>query len=193
MNESLWFDITDEKTKEIHLRAIFLDTYRDGRGDLRLGWNAGQSDANLSAMMFFCLKYLNPDEIITWVKSLFSIPDSNWKGALLIWILGAFDILQEPLVVPSKIENTRPEISWSYSHCLGSRYGSIEAKYPPEELFNDNKDFLPTENTKVFLTEVRKHLTDEVILGWAELFAEDKLAAESTNNVPELLLEKLSV
>lgn len=192
MNDNLWFDYKDEKTNTVNARAVFLDTYQDGRGDLKLGWNSGQADENLSAMMFFCLKYLNQEEIVTWVKSLFAIPDEYWKGALMVWLLGAYDILNEPIVVPSKIEKANPEISWEHSHCLGSRFGSIAAKYPPEVEFNDNKDFLPSENIKLFLEEMRRHLTAEVIIEWAELFTEDKFAAESTYNVPEQLLEKLS-
>lgn len=192
MNDDLWFSYTDEKTQLINSRAIFLDTFKDGRGDLKLGWNAEKADENLSAMMFFCLKYLHPEEIITWSESLFSISDSYWRGALMVWLLGAFDILQEPIVVPSQVENAIPEITWMSSHLLGSSYGSIDAENPPAREFNDNKDFLPSENTKVFLQVIRQRMTTEVFLEWAEQFSEDKYVANSTFKVPELLMEKLS-
>lgn len=192
MNEGLWFDYKNEITQTVNLRPTFLNSYLNGKEELSLGWNAGRSDENLSAMMFFCLKYLKPEEIITWVKSLISIQDIYWKGALSIWLLGAYDLLKELIVVPSKVEKSSPDISWDYSHVLGSRYGSIDAEHPPHEDFNDNKDFLPSENTKIFLEEIRKQMTPELIIDWAEQFAQDKLALESTYNVPELLLDKLS-
>ena len=192
MNEDLWSDYFDEKTQTTKARAIFLDTYKDGNDNLRLNWNSGKANRSISALMFFCLKYLNSEEITSWVNSLFSITDIYWRGALMVWLLGAYDILEESIVVPSMIEKANPEIKWENSHVLGSRYGSIDAKHPPHEDFNDNKDFLAAGNTKTFLNEVRSQMTDELIVDWAESFSEDKFIAESTYNVPELLLEKFS-
>ena len=192
MNEELWFDYVDEKTKTIHPRAKFLDTYKDGGDKLRLDWNSGTSNESLSALMFFCLKYLNLREISSWVKSLFSISDLYWKGALMVWILGAYDILKQPIISPLMIEKSNPELEWENSHTLGSRYGSTDAKHPPHEDYNDNKNFIPTENAKCFIKEINRYLTDELILEWAESFAEDTFVAESTYNVPELLMDKLS-
>lgn len=191
MNEDLWFDGRSEITTMTFSRVKFLDTYEDGKGRLRLGWDCGQSDENLSAMMFFCLKYLNEKEIVSWVKSLFAISDVYWKGALMVWLLGAYDILQESIVVPEMIEKANPKLSWNASHCLGSRFGSIDAKYPPEPYYNDNKDFLSSENTKAFLREVRQQMSPELIVEWAELFAQNEFVAEGTYNVPELLFAKL--
>jgi hypothetical protein len=192
MSKELWFDYLDEKTQTTHLRVFFLDTYRDGKDNLRLDWNSRSSNESLSALMFFCLKYLNSEEIISWTNSLFSIKDIYWRGALMVWLLGAYDILEEPIVVPSMIEKANPEINWENSHVLGSRYGSIDAEHPPADEYNDNRDFFHAENTKLFLEQIRKQLTDELILDWAESFAQDKFVAESTYNVPELLMEKLS-
>lgn len=192
MNEELWFDYLDEKTKNIHLRATFLDTYRDGKDNPRLDWDSGKSNESLSALLFFCIKYLNPPEINSWVKSLFSIEDIYWRGALMVWILGAYEILEQSVVVPSMIEKANPQLEWENSHVLGSRYGSIDAEHPPDADYNDNKDLIPTANAKSFLEEIKKHLTDELILDWAESFAQDKFVAESTYNVPELLMKKIS-
>lgn len=192
MNDNLWFDYKNENTQSTNLRPNFLDSYLDGRDELKLGWNCGASDGNLSAMMFFCLKYLKPEEIVSWVKSLFSIQDIYWKGALSVWLLGAYDLLQESIVIPSMIEKAIPDITWDYSSVLGSRYGSIDAEHSSHEDFNDNKDFLLAENTKIFLEEVRKQMSPELLIKWAEQFSQDQLASESTYNVPELLLEKIS-
>lgn len=188
MNERLWC----KNSQTNRLRPVFLDTYKDSKNNLRLGWNSGQSDRNLSALMFFCLKYLNQEEMVSWIKSLFLIDDVYWKGALMVWVLGAYDILKHPIISPTMIEKSNPELMWENSHTLGSKYGSIDAKYPLHKDFNDNKDFIPTENAILFIEEINKHLTDNLILDWAVSFAEDKFVAESTYNVPELLMKKLS-
>ncbi len=192
MNENLWFDYKKEDNQTINLRPTFLDSYLNGQDKLKLFWDCGSSDENLSAMMFFCLKYLNTDEIITWVKSLFSIQDIYWKGAFSVWLLGAYDLLHEPIIIPSMIEKTVPNISWDYSSGLGSRYGSIDAEHPPHEDFNDNKDFIPYENSQIFLKEIRQQISPELLIDWAEQFAQDSLVAEGSYNVPELLLDKIS-
>lgn len=192
MNEELWCYYIDEKTNIIYPRAKFLNTYKDGRDNLRLDWNSGKANESLSALMFFCLKYLNPKEISSWVKSLFSINDIYWKGALMVWILGTYDILKQPIISPLMIEKSNPELKWENSHTLGSRYGSIDAEHLPDKDFNDNKNFIPAENAECFVEEINKHLTDELILDWAESFAGDSFVSESTFNIPELLMEKLS-
>ena len=192
MSEDLWFESKVENTQTINLIPVFLDLYKDGKDELRLGWNAAKSDENLSAMLFFCLKYLTPEEIRTWTKSIFLITSEHLRGAFMIWLLGAYDILNEPIVLPSKIVKANPKIDWDDFHLLGSRYGSIDAEHPPDKDFNDNRHFLPSENVKVFLEEIHRQMTDALIIDWAESFAKDNFILESTYNIPELLLSKLS-
>ena len=190
MNRELWFDFS--QAGRTFPRTHVLDKYEDGAGNLRLDWHAGHSDENLSASMFFCLKYLYSDEIPSWVKSLFAFEDPYWKGALVIWLLGSYDLLNDPVAVPSRVEKSKPDVSWDESHCLGSTYGSIDAKYPPSHEYNDNRDFLPPDNTKVFLEEIRKYVTVDLIYEWSELFEKHAFVRESTHRVPDDLLEKFT-
>lgn len=189
MNRELWYEFRDEGGRTFP-RTHVLDKYEDGAGNLRLDWHSGHSDENLSASMFFCLKYLYPQEIPSWVTSLFAIEDTHWKAALMIWLLGSYDMLNEGVVIPSRVEKSKPDVSWDDSHCLGSTYGSIDAKYPPSLEYNDNKDFLPPENTKVFLEEIGKFVTVDLIYKWSEFFEKDPFVRESTRGVPVNLLEK---
>lgn len=188
LNEELWLDHTDETTGETYPRATFL-VWRDEEGS-RLGWDAGRANENLSAMIFFCLKYLPAAQIGGWVESLVAVRDPFWKGALSVWLAGAYDLLREPSVTPSMVEKARPHLRWDDSHVLGSTRGSA---FPPhEDDFNNDGDFLPPENAAAMLEAVRAQLTPELILDWAECFSRDALLEQGTYGVPELLLEKLS-
>ncbi len=191
MDEELWFEHADEATGETYPKASFL-AWRDDDESVRLDWHTGKANENLSALLFFCMKYLPAEEIGGWVGSVFAVRDPYWKGALAVWLAGAYDLLREPVVLPSMLEKSRPRLSWDDSHCLGSSHGSVGAEYPPDEEFNDDKDFLPPENVAATLRAVRARLTPEKILDWAECFSRDGLLAEATYGVPETLLEKVT-
>jgi hypothetical protein len=154
-------------------------------------WNAGEADNNLSAAMFFCLKYLYEDEIPNWVKSLTEISHVLWQANLVVWTLGAFDLLNEKLVLPVAIEAARPQISWEHSHVLGSKARSEENDSFVHLKFNDNRTFLPAGNTHLFLAEVKKYFTEEKIVELADRFSLDEDIALSTFGIPERLFEKL--
>ena len=192
MNKELWFDHRDGKTLRTCPRARFLESYPNGQNQLVLGWNSAQTEASLSSMMFFCIKYLNDDEIRSWVKSLFEIDDVYWKGALSVWLLGALDMLRLPIVTPKAIDKANPKLEWDNSHVLIFSDDSDDFFEPAVIDFNKTRDFLPSENTKLFLDEVQKYLTDELIVEWADLFSTDEFVIQSTYTVPESLMDKLS-
>jgi hypothetical protein len=192
MVADLWIDHQDEFASNSYPKFHF-QKWRNKHGVLRMDWNAEQANSNLSSMMFFCLKYLTPSDIPTWLHSCIMIHDPYWRGALLVWLLGVYDLLSKPIIVPSDVEKTIPKVVWHCSHSLGSVAGSIDAKYPPMEEYNDNKDFLPFENIKTFREVVRCWVTDELILDWTEVFSCDPFLEESTYNVPERLFEKIQL
>lgn len=190
MVNNLWTDFYDETTKKEYSKFAF-EAYVAKSGRLCIDWNVGNANSNLSAAMFFCLKYLKPNEIFSWLHSCIQIYDPYWKGALTVWLLGIYDLLHEPIIVPSHIEWTMPKLAWSWSHVLGSDVGSIDAKYPPMNEFNDNKDFLPSENIRAFREAINRYITEELIVEWADLFSRDPFLAEGTYSVLDSLVEKL--
>ncbi|HEV7643629.1 MAG TPA: hypothetical protein VGO50_06740 [Pyrinomonadaceae bacterium] len=183
MDERFW-----EKKGEKFSRPAFLTEYRDGADQWKLPWDTGTASENLSAMIFFNLKYLKAEEIAEWTGSIFAIDDIYWRGALLNWLAAAYDVLREPVIVPSMIEKAKPELQWECSHAMGSRQGDEEAL----EYYNDNRLFIPSENPRVFLAEVKKHLNEDRLIEWASDFSTSKLIEESTWGIPDKLLEKLS-
>jgi len=190
MINDLWTDFYDENAEKWYPKFTFqADVARNGK--LCMNWGVGNANNNLSAIMFFCLKYLKPNEIFSWLHSCIQICDPFWKGNLMIWLLGIYDLLHEPIIVPSQIEVTMPKLTWSWSHVLGSDTGSIDVKYPPMDGYNDNKDFLPSKNVRAFREAISQYITGELIVEWADLFSRDPFLAEGTYSIPERLLEKL--
>lgn len=190
MVSNLWIDYQDELTGSSYPKFNF-QIWRNKNGTLRMDWNAREANCILSSMMFFCLKYLEPTEISTWIRSCISIYDPYWKGALSVWLLGACDLLCKSIIAPSDVEKAIPQVIWQGSRMLGSSAGSVDAKYPPMEEYNDNIYFLPQVNIMALREEVNRLMTPELILDWAGLFSRDPFLWESTYNVPESLLTKV--
>ncbi|MCA1818049.1 MAG: hypothetical protein LC746_16955, partial [Acidobacteria bacterium] len=89
MKDELWCDWQDSPGAASYKKAKFL-VWEDDEGKLTTsGWHAGQCSRPFSAMIFFCLKYLEPGEIVSWVRSLVEIGDPYWRGTLMVWLLGA--------------------------------------------------------------------------------------------------------
>ena len=191
MNKKLWFIHKDSNSGISSTRAHFLDDYLDGRNNPRVNWDASDANGSLSSSMFFCIKYLNADEMGSWIKSLFEIDDLYWKGALSVWLLGALDLFGLP-PTPKALDKSKPNLDWENSHVFIFSDDSDD-NFEPEVLRrNKTKDFLPSENVKLFLEEIRKHLNDELLIEWAELFSNNSLVLESTYTVPECLMDILS-
>jgi len=177
MDKMFWSGDPDSQTPG------FLDLRKDGRGELKLFWNAGESDPSVSASIFFCLKYLHAEEVPAWVDSLLAIQDPLWQGNLMVWFLGAFDLLSRSTILPHEIEKSNPRIEWDHSHLLGSADNGSG--------FNDNSRFLPEENVRRFFSSMKAYYTEEKILDLAEVFSRTEHLAISTYNVPEILDAKL--
>ncbi len=172
MDETLW---------DTNERPIFLLDYENGVGDLVLGWNQGEADGNVSAMMMFGIKYLEPDEIPKWVQSILAIDDVHWRGNFLLWLLGAYDLLKSGSVNPTSFAKFTPYISWDESNFLNAdRYSKTGECL-----------FLTEQNTNGFIQEIENLITYELLLEWADSFGSDHLVALSTNGVPDALHNKL--
>ena len=70
MDSNLWLRSEDKPPA-----PTFLGLFKNGHGEPKLFWNAGEADANVSAAIFFCLKYLRKDEVADWVDSITQISD----------------------------------------------------------------------------------------------------------------------
>jgi hypothetical protein len=115
----------------------------------------GQAPQVLSSAMCFCLKYLAPDDMASWVDSIFAIEHLHWRLAFFVWLLGARRFLAERTI--AAIEETIPEIDWHNSFLLEKAEGPLIAR----------------ENALAFVDRVRTHLTHDAINAWTERFRAD--------------------
>ena len=153
------------------------------------GWDAGRACEPLSASLFFCLKYLKEDEVEAWAESVFAIEDPYFRASLAVWLLGALDLLEAEEARPSAIERPSPSVGWHNSFLLESSYEGHEPFYNP---VNDVRDFLPRANREAFVRAVRRLVTPETLIAWADLFSEDRLLQENFYHVPDMLFDRLS-
>lgn len=182
MDERFW------SLDETPPRPAFLDLKEDGAGRIKLCWDSERCDPSVSAGLFFCLKYLKPDELPDWIESVIGIEHGLWQGNLMVWFFGAFDALKNGLVRPSDIDSRRPKLEWEASHVLGSSEEANQARY---EGFNFNEDFLVEENVRIFIDRMKAFYSEEKILELAESFANNEHLSMSTFNIPEQLQAKL--
>lgn len=191
MEPDVWVESSNNQLNVPRTYPIFLAREDDDGAIAPLFWHAGESNNRLSCMMFFCLKYLPASQIPGWVSSVMAIENPYWKGALAVWLLGAQDLLGDKIARVSKIEKTNPSVKWNNWHVLRSRYGSIDAEEPPCAEFNDNKDFLPAENNVLFLMEIKRQLTPEVLIQWTDAIATEPNLGDALLNTTDLLFDRL--
>ncbi len=126
----------------------------------------GSTSGDLSASLFFCLKYLEPERVEPWAQSLLDITAPAYRMRLLTWLWGAWPLLSAGLTNAQALEQARPRIGWDSSHCLGP--ANDEAAHP----------FLSAASTERFLHTVRRELTRDRALSWSASFDSDPELAE---------------
>lgn len=164
--------------------ARFLRWEEESGAIVPAGWHAGETSQPLAASLFFCLNYLPAEAIPLWVASLAAVEDPYFRGALVVWLLGALNILSEENPSAARVEKSNPSIGWHDSFLLVFRSGAADST-------NDPQHFLPRKNCATFLREVRRRITPEVLLAWADSFAADAALSDALLNAPELLFDKL--
>jgi hypothetical protein len=106
---------------------------------------------HLSPLMIFCLKYLKPEEITTWIASTAAISGSHWHYQLLTWLYQGLLFLTE--FEHRKLEKDKENDEHDY---LGrwrigwyGTWGLINFKTP--------YDFIPKENLEAFKAALKAH------------------------------------
>lgn len=134
------------------------------------GWDKASGD--FSASIFFCLKYLRPEQISEWCKSVLEIESPHWSAQLIVWLVGAHKILNGEQKHPSEFSGN-PDIGWAWSHDVDGFQN-----YLPESQRKPTV-FLPKENSSIFLSTVRSYINEQVYLDWLTSISEyDYIEAE---------------
>ncbi len=130
-----------------HDGEIFVDCY---------GFTKAQPE--LSAALFFCLKYLPTADIPSWVDSMLRIEHSQWRAGLLVWFLGFKQLLPFEPLTPAAVALAQPEISWQNSHCLGEEQGDR---------------FISSANIQTFVNEFSARLSPVTLDEWESQLSDD--------------------
>jgi len=171
MKSELWFDWVDEVTKMKTWRPRFLFDF-----GVTHGWNFQKTSAEVSISLFFCLKYLRPEEIASWVKSLVAINDPYWQAHLLVWLVGFNDFINLPSTTWQRLKKAAPNISWGYAD--------------PIEPASDKRDFLPEVNVQAFPDKVRQEINTETLFRWIDSFSHQPALQETLWNIPDIYFDK---
>ena len=62
-------------------------------------WNAS---GDLSASLFFCMKYLPDVAVEPWLRSVLDIPSPHWRAQVMVWFVGAHELLNSAVRWPSE-------------------------------------------------------------------------------------------
>jgi hypothetical protein len=135
---------------------------------LRPPWTGTRANGALSASMFLCLKYLDAQDVQPWLGSVLAIADPFWRAQVMLWLIGAHEMLTGVVRQPSRFtHNDYPGIDWEWSHCLNGNYSGI----------HDGEagriDFIPEANRLTALETVRAHFTEAACMDWLASFATD--------------------
>ncbi|MDM5176370.1 hypothetical protein PO883_04085 [Massilia sp. DJPM01] len=134
-------------------------------------WGWWDVCSELSASLFFCLKYLHPRDIKAWVDSIFAIGDPHWRAQILLWLGQTRQIWDAGSAFPADLGSQAPQATWSETYLLDARLGA---------------PFITGENRCAFTEALRPllalHLDD-----WRESIAQvDYLALEALPSIIDI-------
>lgn len=141
-----------------------------------IGWGWWRASPDFSSSMFFCIKYLAPQELTGWLESVFAIDDPHWRAQLMVWLVGAYPLLSGSVEQPAELFMEEPCIDWAWSHCLrGSYSGDRQGPAP-------TVPFLGQSNLAAFRQSLSRSLTEAVFDDWCvSITSVDYLAREAAH------------
>lgn len=114
-----------------------------------LMWQEVSGD--LSASLFFCTKYLHPDEFDSWLASALAIDCPHWRSQLIVWFADAYPVLSGEVRFVSELDESST-VDWAWSHVLDGEYsGDHENVWKVPFLADDSRP------TKFEVTKYRLH------------------------------------
>lgn len=130
-------------------------------------WRWFDASGDFSASMFFCLKYLSAAEIRDWMLSVLRIPSPYWRAQVMVWFVGAHDMLTGAIKQPSLFEIAdRPRLAWEASHLLTGRFATDDGDWI------EIGGFLPDSNRLEALAALASYMSPDMFLDWMCSIAE---------------------
>lgn len=143
-------------------------------------WCWWDASGDFTASMFFCLKYLPVNLTAEWFDSILSIPSPHWRAQVLVWMLGARDILTGEKRWPSEcLIGQTPSVVWAWSHCLSAELlGEGRTKEDP------HARFIPEAASTQVLERVRQYFTPGRYQEWLTSLDRVPYVRDELGNLP---------
>jgi hypothetical protein len=127
-------------------------------------WRWYDASGDFSASVFFCLKYLPTESVQSWLQSVLAISSPHWRAQVLVWLVGAHDLLLGKILWPSEFpEDARPAINWDWSHCLKPALIAENAEAGPASV-----PLLSQATRALVVDTVRAYFSADVFLDWLD-------------------------
>lgn len=143
-------------------------------------WLWFDASGDLSASLFLCLKYLPASSVRMWFRSVLEIESPHWRAQIIVWLVGAHELLLGLKKWPSELEmEAYPSVSWDWSHCL-----------TPELAIDDKSGsspmicWLPEDSRAQLLGEVWSYFTEDVFLAWLESISKVEYLQRELADIP---------
>jgi len=68
-------------------------------------WCWWDASGDFSSTVFFCLKYLPSELVSNWFLSVLKISSPHWRAQVVVWLVGAHDLLQGRVKWPSELRS----------------------------------------------------------------------------------------
>jgi hypothetical protein len=125
-------------------------------------WVWWDASGDFTASMFFCLKYLPESLVAPWLRSMLEITSPHWRAQVIVWMVGAHDILNGAVKWPSEFrEDARPSVAWEWSHCLRPELAAADDSGSAPTVA-----FIPEGSRSQALQTFQSYFVEEVYLDW---------------------------
>ena len=125
-------------------------------------WVWWDASGDFTASMFFCLKYLPESLVAPWLRSVLEITSPHWRAQVIVWMVGAHDILKGAVKWPSEFrEDARPSVAWEWSHCLRPELSAADSSGAALTVA-----FIPEASRSQALQTFQSYFVEEVYLDW---------------------------
>jgi hypothetical protein len=126
-------------------------------------WTWWDASGDLSASLFFCMKYLPESRVEPWLRSVLAITSPHWRAQLIVWMVGAHGMLNGAVRWPADLpENARPSVDWSWSHCLSVE----EPRVFTGSAATPTAAFIPERSRLKALETFRSYFVEDVFRDW---------------------------
>jgi hypothetical protein len=140
-------------------------------------WYLNEVSPPISAMLFFCMKYLRPNQIEPWFRSAIDIDCPLWRSQLMVWLTGAKPLLIGEITQPKDLGELEPRVQWEWSHVFSGNYTGdfsgvpqlvdargklVEANGEDSVKQNRGVPFIPEVNLVAFHECVKKYMPKNI-------------------------------